>query len=392
METSETDTALKRLSPESSAEAHVHLDCVTKSYGKDNVVDGVTLEIKRGEFFSLLGPSGCGKTTTLRMLAGFVEPSAGRIVVSGRDITALAPEHRNIGVVFQDYAIFPHMTVFDNVAFGLRMRKWDKQRVREAVEGALARVDLVGSEAKLRKHLSGGQQQRVALARALVIEPDVLVLDEPLSALDAKLRDQMRYWIRDIQQSLGITTIYVTHDQTEALTMSDRIGVMRSGKVMQIGSPRELYEEPQAVYVASFLGSATLVPGVITDLVGHRVKLLVAGKVVEGRRPLTDGTETPLAVGQSASLVLRPEQLVLRSGEERDSSGQEGQQELICMVQSVGYEGSLMAYHLAVEGLKRPILARVSTRDGEPLFTSGQPARITWPTNTSLVLPGHINF
>ena len=204
----------------------VELSGLTKRYGETLAVADVSLRVEEGEFFSLLGPSGCGKTTTLRMIAGFVRPNEGRVFIGGEDMTLLPPERRGIGIVFQNYAIFPHMTVFDNIAFGLRMRKVPKREIRGRVGKALEQVNLDGYERRYQRELSGGEQQRVALARVLITEPKILLLDEPLSALDKKLREEMKYWIKELQQSLGITTVYVTHDQGEALTMSDRIAVM----------------------------------------------------------------------------------------------------------------------------------------------------------------------
>ena len=232
----------------------VTLEDISKSYGRTLAVESLDLGIGRGEFFSLLGPSGCGKTTTLRMLAGFVTPSSGRILIGGEDITRLPPEARNIGIVFQNYAIFPHMSVFDNIAFGLKMRKLDRAMIRTKVEAVLEQVGLSGMRERFERELSGGQKQRVALARVLVIEPEILLLDEPLSALDKKMREEMKFWIKDIQKSVGITTVYVTHDQAEALTMSDRIAVMNKGRMLQVGTPVEIYEQPASRFIAEFIG------------------------------------------------------------------------------------------------------------------------------------------
>jgi ABC-type Fe3+/spermidine/putrescine transport system ATPase subunit len=236
----------------------VEFQRVTKKFGSTVAVDDLDIAIKQGEFFSLLGPSGCGKSTTLRMLAGFLTPSSGRIKVNGRDITDLPPEARGIGIVFQNYAIFPHMNVFDNIAFGLVERGESKSEIKRKVEAALEQVGLSGFGERYERELSGGQKQRVALARVLVIEPEILLLDEPLSALDKKMREEMKFWIKDIQKSIGITTIYVTHDQSEALTMSDRIAVMNDGKMLQVGTPVEIYEEPASRFIAEFIGDSNL--------------------------------------------------------------------------------------------------------------------------------------
>ena len=232
---------------------------MTKTFdGKVVAVDAVTLDIKAGEFFSLLGPSGCGKTTSLRMIAGFESPDSGRIHVGGQDITDVPVHQRDMGMVFQSYALFPHRTVAENVAFGLRMRAVPKPEIARRVAAALAQVALTGLEERRPGQLSGGQQQRVALARALVIEPRVLLCDEPLGALDRKLRQQMQFELKELQRRLGVTLVFVTHDQEEALAMSDRIAVMNKGRVEQVGAPTEIYERPRTRFVADFIGEINL--------------------------------------------------------------------------------------------------------------------------------------
>jgi putative spermidine/putrescine transport system ATP-binding protein len=244
--------------------SHKHyltLDNVTATYGDQTAVDGLTIEVPKGELLSLLGPSGCGKTTTLRMIAGFIQPTGGRVILNNDDITRKPVHARNIGVVFQSYALFPHLTALDNVGFGLRMRHVDKAKCRERAEAALETVGLSPYRDRYPGQLSGGQQQRVALARALVIEPDVLLLDEPLSNLDAHLRAEMRTEIRSLQQRLGITTVFVTHDQQEALAMSDRVAVMSKGLIAEIGTPAQLCDKPRSAFTASFLGARTVIKG-----------------------------------------------------------------------------------------------------------------------------------
>ena len=239
--------------------ATIRLDDVTKTFdGRVLAVDGVTLDIAAGEFFSLLGPSGCGKTTSLRMIAGFELPDSGRVHVAGRDITDLPVHKRDMGMVFQSYALFPHRTVAENVAFGLRMREVPKPDIERRVKSALAQVALTGLEERKPGQLSGGQQQRVALARALVVEPPVLLCDEPLGALDRKLRQQMQFELKELQKRLGVTLVFVTHDQEEALAMSDRIAVMNHGKVEQVGAPTEIYERPRTRFVADFIGEINI--------------------------------------------------------------------------------------------------------------------------------------
>ena len=234
--------------------AHLELDRVSKQFGAQTVVDDFSLAVGKGEFVSFLGPSGCGKTTTLQMIAGFLDPSGGAIRLEGRDLTAVHPAKRGLGIVFQSYALFPHMTAAENVAFGLEMRRVPRAECRERVRATLAMVGLAGYEDRYPRRMSGGQQQRVALARALVIRPSVLLLDEPLSNLDAKLREGMQIELRQIQRTIGTTTILVTHDQNEAMSLSDRIVVMSEGRIEQIGTPQETYERPASAFVSQFLG------------------------------------------------------------------------------------------------------------------------------------------
>jgi putative spermidine/putrescine transport system ATP-binding protein len=241
--------------------AFVQLENLGKRYGEIDAVVATNLSVEKGEFVSLLGPSGCGKTTTLQMIAGFVEVSSGRIVLDGRDITHAKPASRGLGVVFQSYALFPHMTVRDNVAFGLRMRKVPNGELQQRVDRVLKLVRLHLHAERYPRELSGGQRQRVALARALVIEPPVLLLDEPLSNLDANLREEMQFEIRRIQREVGITTLMVTHDQSEALSISDRVVVMQAGRITQIDAPYTLYEHPRTEFISGFVGKANLLPG-----------------------------------------------------------------------------------------------------------------------------------
>src|SRR5213078_4190419 len=246
----------------------ISLEGVVKRFGSVLAVEETTLDIRDGEFFSMLGPSGCGKTTTLRMIAGFEVPDEGRVLLRGADVTNVPPNQRNVNTVFQHYALFPHMNVFDNVSFGLELKKVPRGERRERVAEMLRIVQLEGMEKRKPQQLSGGQQQRVALARALVNRPAALLLDEPLGALDVKLRKQMQLELKRIQSTLGTTFVYVTHDQEEALAMSDRIAVMNGGRVEQIGSPREIYEHPQTAFVADFIGSLNALAVDVGELVG----------------------------------------------------------------------------------------------------------------------------
>ena len=256
---------------------YLTLDNVSATYGDTTAVSGLTIEVPKGELLSLLGPSGCGKTTTLRMIAGFVEPSGGRIILNDKDISHKPVHKRNIGVVFQSYALFPHLTVIDNVGFGLRMRNASRAEWRERAAKTLETVGLSPYADRYPGQLSGGQQQRVALARALVIEPDVLLLDEPLSNLDANLRADMRNEIRSLQQRLGITTIFVTHDQSEALSMSDRVAVMSKGVMSEIGTPLALCDQPRSPFTATFLGHRTVIDGKVENGVFSASGITCAG-------------------------------------------------------------------------------------------------------------------
>ncbi len=295
---------------EDSPSADVTLRDVTKRFDDVVAVDDLSLEIAQGSFFALLGPSGCGKTTTLRMIGGFEDPSAGTIYLGDRDVTRLAPYKRDVNTVFQSYALFPHLSIFENVAFGLRRRGVRGQEVRRRVGEALELVALGGLERRKPRQLSGGQQQRVALARALVNRPRVLLLDEPLGALDMKLRKQMQLELKGIQHEVGITFVHVTHDQEEAMTMADRIAVMHDGRIEQLGAPQELYEQPRTPFVAGFLGISNLLTGTAGG--DGMVRLDGAGSV---RVPQAEGRQGRLAVG------IRPEKIRLDGGEANSIEG-----------------------------------------------------------------------
>jgi len=285
----------------------VTLEHVTKQFGKVTGVDDVHVQIKPGEFFTFLGPSGCGKTTTLRMIAGFYFPTTGRILFGENDVTHLPPHKRNTGMVFQNYALFPHMTVAENIAFGLQVRRKSRQEIREKVERAQKLLYLEGYGSRRIDQLSGGQQQRVALARALVIEPSILLLDEPLSNLDAKLREETRVEIKRLQLELGITTIYVTHDQAEAMTMSDRIMVMQGGVVQQIGTPREIYNRPHNRFVASFIGESNLWTGVVEKIERDEVVVRFPGGHTLVGLKTNVSPSCQVREGQDVTVSVRPE-------------------------------------------------------------------------------------
>jgi spermidine/putrescine transport system ATP-binding protein len=302
--------------------AGIELVGLTKRFGHATVsggtgghvaVDDIDLSVSGGEFFSLLGPSGCGKTTTLRLIAGFEEPTAGRILLDGADVSHMPPHKRNVNTVFQSYALFPFLSVFDNVAFGLKHAAVSKAEARTRVGDALALVSMTSFASRRPSQLSGGQQQRVALARALVLNPSVLLLDEPLGALDAKLRRSLKVELKALQERVGITFIYVTHDQEEALTMSDRLAVMNAGRIAQIGTPQEVYESPADAYVADFLGAANLLDVVVTERVRGGASTLSLGETA-----LSTSNEVPAAPGAKAQVVIRPERVGV---EEHGSSG-----------------------------------------------------------------------
>ncbi len=287
------------------ANAVVELQGCARHYGDVRAVDAMDLTIFEGEFVSLLGPSGCGKTTTLNLVAGFVEPTAGRILIDGEDVTGVPAHRRGLGVVFQSYALFPHLSVFENVAFGLRERRAPASEIARRVGEALELVRLDRRGRQKPAELSGGMQQRVALARALVYRPRVLLLDEPLAALDKKLREEMRDELRAIQRAVGITTVFVTHDQAEALGLSDRIAVMSRGRIEQLGAPREIYERPASRFVADFIGASTVLRG--RAVAGDEVALCpgLTIKVTAGRA---------LRVGEDVELAIRPERVGLATG------------------------------------------------------------------------------
>ena len=311
------------------------LSNLSKSYGAALAVDDVSLEVRKGEWLSLLGPSGCGKTTTLRMIAGFIEPSMGLIEIKGRNVTQIPPYRRNTGMVFQNFALFPHMTVDENIAYGLRIRKEQPAVIRRKVEEALSLVRLEGYGGRYpTRELSGGQQQRVALARALVIEPDILLLDEPLSSLDAKLREELCVEMSELQRRLGITTIYVTHDQEEALSMSTRIAVMSQGRLIQIGTPAEIYERPATRFVADFIGKINIVKARLLDAV-------TAAIVAEGGvTSLTLGSQTEVSVGTEIELGIRPELIEIVRGEEQGL--------IYGTVRHVAFYGGEIRYRVAI--------------------------------------------
>jgi spermidine/putrescine transport system ATP-binding protein len=344
-------------------------------------VEHVDLRIAEGEFFSLLGPSGCGKTTTLRMIAGFEEPTSGQILLHGRDMVGVPPFRRDVNMVFQQYALFPHMDVFENVAFGLRRKKVAKGEIARRVAEALALVELEGREKRRPRQLSGGQQQRVALARALVNRPRALLLDEPLGALDLKLRQAMQLELKRIQREVGITFVYVTHDQEEALTMSDRLVVMNAGRIEQLGSPRELYEHPATRFVANFIGTSNILTG---RLERNGDTWALAGKGPDQRVLVADARDA--REGQDVELAVRPEKIVLRTEQDPPPPDRTA---LKVKVDEVVYLGTSTQYRTVTDGGDAIAVYRqnASATPGAEVL-AGQVGWLEWPPEHSYVLGG----
>jgi spermidine/putrescine transport system ATP-binding protein len=368
-----TDIAAGR--GQQQGKGHVSLVALTKRFGQVAAVDSIDLEIPSGGFFSLLGPSGCGKTTTLRLIAGFEHPSSGRVLVDGRDMAGTPPSKRPVNTVFQSYALFPHLRVFDNVAFGLRRAHVPRDEVRRRVGEALDLVQLSDLAARKPGQLSGGQQQRVALARALVLRPAVLLLDEPLGALDAKLRRQLQVELKQLQTHVGITFVYVTHDQEEALTMSDRIAVINRGRVEQAASPRDLYEEPANAFVADFLGVSNLMDASTAGPSGDATQVRLANGIsVEVRRG-------DISRRGEVKVVIRPERILL------EPAGVTGANRIPGMVTNVVYLGSgiQLAVHLA-SGDTVTVLVPNSEDDTASAWSPGLPVTCHLPANALRVL------
>ncbi len=355
--------------------ATVELIGVRKAYKDVEAVKRLSLRIEEGEFFSLLGPSGCGKTTTLRMIAGFVHPTEGSVVIGGQDFTALPPEKRSIGIVFQNYAIFPHMNVFDNIAYGLKVRKVPTAEIASRVQSVLGTVGLSGYEKRYQRELSGGEQQRVALARVLVIEPRILLLDEPLSALDKKLREEMKYWIKNLQEKLDITTVYVTHDQNEALTMSDRIAVMNKGVVEQIGTPREIYEQPISRFVTDFIGESNILEGEVAEIESDAIGLAFQNLRLRAPR------NRDVQVGQRVHFVVRPENVRLGAKEKENGPADNV---LPGTLVSQSYQGSLIRCEVAVG--EQPIVLEVQNTPGVRIPALASAVQIGWPVESTAVI------
>ena len=363
----------------------VQLDRVTKYFGSVTAVNDISLDIREGEFFSLLGPSGCGKSTTLRMVAGFEEPDRGSILIQGLDVTNKPANKRNANMVFQNYELFPHMTVYQNVSYGLKIKRIPKSEARSRTEAMLETVGVGGLGHRRAGQLSGGQQQRVALARALVNQPAVLLLDEPLSALDAKLRKRMQLELKTIQHKLGTTFIYVTHDQEEALMMSDRIGIMSNGQLLQVGSAREIYESPGNAFVADFVGSMNEFSLRADEVDGHRA----IARLGEGQQ-VAVGVAADTPVGSSLRVAIRPERVRLQPRGRPDSSGDgvsPGAEQCVVfgVVGEVMYLGPLTHYLIDTQALGRLVSQQLSERQ-QARFASGDQVILSWEADGAFVL------
>ena len=350
----------------------IDLESLTKAYGEVVAVDGIDLQMPAGEFFTLVGPSGCGKTTTLRMIGGFERPTSGRILLDGVDVAQTPPHKRSVNTVFQSYALFPHLSVADNVGFGLKYTRDTREERRRKVTEALELVRLGGSERRKPSQLSGGQQQRVALARALVLRPRVLLLDEPLGALDARLRKDLQVELKALQAEVGITFVFVTHDQDEALTMSDRLAVMNGGRVEQAGRPQSVYEEPETVFVADFLGASNLIPAEASGTAGYACELEVAG------RRLSAGVGATDSRGQVKALI-RPERVLV------EPHASDGPNRLPALVEHVVFLGSFRELHLRVLG--GLLVKAIAPNDGAaPGLVEGAAVTVHLPPDALRVL------
>jgi spermidine/putrescine transport system ATP-binding protein len=356
----------------------IGIENVTKRFGTFTALREADFSIERGEFFSMLGPSGCGKTTTLRMIAGFEQPTVGRITLEGKDVSRVPPYKRNVNTVFQHYALFPHMSVADNVAFGPRSRGVSRAEASKRVHELLEVVRLADFANRKPGQLSGGQQQRVALARALVNYPSALLLDEPLGALDLKLRQAMQIELKRIQREVGITFIYVTHDQEEALTMSDRIAVMSEGEVQQIGSPEEIYGSPASIFVAGFIGVANLVPVTVQSLAGE----LATVELPDGGRTSVPRGSPEVQQGVLATLMVRPERIKVLASEPSGDIAR-----LSATVSDLTFQGPLVrAAASAADGSE--VVAHIGPEDDLPALRPGSEVWLTWDHDAAWLLPG----
>jgi spermidine/putrescine transport system ATP-binding protein len=357
----------------------VALKNVTKQFGDVTAVDNVNLKIQRGEFFSLLGPSGCGKTTTLRLVAGFEHPTEGEILINNENVSRKRPYERNVNTVFQSYALFPHLTVAGNIRFGLERKKTPRDQINKLVSEGLELVRLEGMENRYPRQLSGGQQQRIALARALILHPEVLLLDEPLGALDLKLRKEMQLELKSLQEKVGITFIYVTHDQEEALTMSDRIAVMDKGRLAQVGTPEEIYEFPKTRFVADFIGESNFFGGEITAVNEARVRMNTDGGLA-----ITLPADPNLSIGQHVQFSVRPEKFRV----ELENGTSEWENRFVGEVINKIYLGDSIHYVIALSPVENitVFLKKESAGNRQTLFSVGDKVLVSWHRDDSVIL------
>jgi iron(III) transport system ATP-binding protein len=360
--------------------AEVKLDGIGKSYGEHWVVRDVDLHIRSGEFFTFLGPSGCGKTTLLRIIAGFVFPDEGTVYLDGQPVNHVPPWQRNVGLVFQNYALWPHMSVYENVAFGLRERKASRQEINQRVMDALRQVDLKGTENRRPSQLSGGQQQRVALARTLVIQPRLLLLDEPLSNLDAKLRIDMRIELLKLQRDLGLTTIYVTHDQEEALALSTRIAVINKGRVVQVDAPRQIYEQPASEFVAAFVGQSNLFAGRVLQAKEGLIEVRTDDNLII--RAASHTCVLSPQPGDEVLLSVRPEAMELRA-----SGSSSGANQLTGQVAASAYQGTFIEYEIQLAA--RALKTYTVNPKGKAFFRPGQQVTVTFAADDVVFVRNH---
>lgn len=354
----------------------LRLERLTKRYAAATVVAEVSVAIPSGQFFSLLGPSGSGKTTTLSMIAGFVDPDEGRILIEDRDVTRLSPQYRELGMVFQNYALFPHLSVAENIAFPLRVRRFGNAEREERVTWALDVVRLAGFERRLPRELSGGQQQRVALARAVVFQPPVVLMDEPLGALDKNLRYQMQVEIKEIQRRLGMTVVYVTHDQEEAMNMSDVIAIMNHGRIEQMGAPTDVYERPGSIFAGKFLGEANLIEGRIDNL--RSKSLAVAGgTILRASRAIVDEE-----IAEGAKHFVRPERIAVHAA--NDATGEAGSNRVAGKVARLSFLGNLVRYGVDI-GAGELVTVDAQNSGRTPAFGVGDAVTAAWRPDDAIL-------